>query len=229
MNFRPMNFRPMTLRPMTFSPMTFRALILLVFAGLLMSSPQARAETQSILALGDSLTAGLGLEPSQAFPARLEAALKAKGHDVTVINAGVSGDTVAQGAARLDWSLTDEVDAVIVELGANDALRGLDPAQAEAALGEILAKLSSRNLPVLVAGMRAPPNLGPDYAHAFEAMYTKLEGRPGVVVYPFFLDGVAADPKLNQEDGLHPTAEGVDVIVVRMLPAVERLLELTKK
>jgi acyl-CoA thioesterase-1 len=189
----------------------------------------ARAETQTILALGDSLTAGLGLQPSDAFPAKLEAALRLKGHDVTIINAGVSGDTAAQGAARLEWALTDEVDAVIVELGANDALRGLDPAQADAALQEIVGKVTAKTLPVLVAGMRAPPNMGPDYAAAFESMYAKLEGRPGVLLYPFFLDGVAAEASLNQEDGLHPTAQGVDVIVERMLPMVESLLTLSKK
>ena len=138
-------------------------------------------------------------------------------------------DRAAQGAARLDWSLTDDVDGVIVELGANDALRGLAPAQAEAALKQILDALAARKLPVLVAGMRAPPNLGPDYAAAFEGMYGRLAGQSGALLYPFFLDGVAADPKLNQADGLHPTAEGVDAIVARILPSVEALLALAKK
>jgi acyl-CoA thioesterase I len=190
---------------------------------LIWSSAVARAETTTILALGDSLTAGLGVEQSQAFPARLEAALRAKGHDVTIINAGVSGDTAAQGEARLDWALTDDVDAAIVELGANDALRGLPPAQAEAALTKIVDKLQKRNLPVLLAGMRAPPNLGAEYVKEFEGMYQRLAARPGVVFYPFFLDGVVADAKLNQGDGIHPTAAGVDVIVSRMLPYAEKL------
>jgi acyl-CoA thioesterase I len=188
------------------------------------SSIMARAETFTILALGDSLTAGLGLEQNQAFPAKLEAALRAKGRDVTIINAGVSGDTAAQGEQRLDWALTDDVDAAIVELGANDALRGLPPEQAEKALATILDKLAAKKLPVLLTGMLAPPNLGPDYAKAFEGMFQRLGSRPGVIFYPFFLDGVAANAKLNQSDGIHPTAEGVDVIVTRMLPYAEKLL-----
>jgi acyl-CoA thioesterase I len=191
---------------------------------LICSSIMARAETFTILALGDSLTAGLGLEQNQAFPAKLEAALKAKGKDVTIINAGVSGDTAAQGEQRLDWALTDDVDAAIVELGANDALRGLPPEEAEKALTIILDKLAAKKLPVLLTGMLAPPNLGPDYAKAFEGMYQRLAAKPGVIFYPFFLDGVAADASLNQSDGIHPTAKGVDVIVARMLPYAEKLL-----
>jgi acyl-CoA thioesterase I len=191
---------------------------------LICSSIVARAETFTILALGDSLTAGLGLEQSQAFPAKLEAALKARGKDVKIINAGVSGDTAAQGEQRLDWALTDDVDAAIIELGANDALRGLPPEQAEKAMTIILDKLAAKKLPVLLTGMLAPPNLGPDYAKAFEGMYQRLAQKPGVIFYPFFLDGVAANAKLNQSDGIHPTAEGVDVIVTRMLPYVEKLL-----
>jgi acyl-CoA thioesterase-1 len=196
---------------------------LVVFAGI------ARAEPITILAFGDSLTAGLGLDPSASFPARLEAALRDKGHDVTVRNAGVSGDTAAQGAARLDWALTDDVDAAIVELGANDALRGLPVLQAEAALGEILGKLKAKGLPVLLAGMRAPPNLGPDYADQFDGMYSRLAEAHGAAVYPFFLDGVAANPHLNQADGMHPNALGVEVIVQRILPAVETLLTAAKE
>lgn len=187
-----------------------------------------QAETKTILALGDSLTAGLGLDPAQAFPARLEVALRAKGHDVVVINAGVSGDTAAQGAARLDWSLTDDVDAVMVELGANDALRGLPPDQAAKALEEILVTLKQKSLPTLVLGMRAPPNLGPDYALAFEKMYPTLATAHGAALYPFFLEGVAADAKFNQADGMHPNAGGVDVIVARLLPDVEALLQRIK-
>lgn len=184
----------------------------------------ARAETLTLLALGDSLTAGLGLDPAQAFPARLEAALKAKGHDVTVINAGVSGDTASQGAQRLDWALTDDVDAVLVELGANDALRGLEPAQAEAALDSILSRLSAKKLPVLLLGMQAPPNLGEAYGKAFGGMYPRLAQKYGIPLYPFFLEGVAADASLNQADGMHPNPQGVDKIVARLLPDVEKLL-----
>ncbi len=187
-----------------------------------------RAETITLLALGDSLTAGLGLDPAQAFPAKLEAALKTKGHDVVVMNAGVSGDTAAQGAARLDWALTDDVDGVLVELGANDALRGLPPEQAEKALDEILAKLKQRNLPVLLLGMKAPPNLGPDYVMKFDAMFPNLAAKFGVSFYPFYLEGVAADAKLNQADGIHPNEAGVDEIVKRVLPSVEALLTQVK-
>ena len=195
------------------------ALVVLIAAG-----PAAAASTK-ILALGDSLTAGLGLQAPEAFPARLEAALRAKGHDVTVINAGVSGDTAADGAARLDWALAEPVNAVIVELGANDALRGLPVAQAEQALDQLLTALDQKKLPVLLAGMKAPPNMGAEYQQQFDGMYQRLAAKhPGTILYPFFLDGVAADPRLNQPDGMHPTAAGVDVIVARMLPSVEQLL-----
>jgi acyl-CoA thioesterase I len=183
------------------------------------------AETRTILALGDSLTAGLGLDPAQAFPAKLEAALRQKGHDVVVLNAGVSGDTALQGAARLDWALTDDVDAVLIELGANDALRGLPPEQAKQALDGVLSKLKQRNLPVLLLGMKAPPNLGPDYVAGFDAMFPDLAKQYDVPLYPFFLDGVAADARFNQADGMHPNAQGVDEIVRRMLPSVEALLK----
>ena len=177
-----------------------------------------------LMAYGDSLTAGYGLQPSDAFPVKLEAALRAKGHDVAVINGGVSGDTALDGLSRLDWAMSDDVDAVIVELGANDMLRGLPPGQAEQALDGILAKLAARKLPVLVAGMRAPPNLGPDYQAQFDGMYERLATKHGALLYPFFLDGVAADVSLNQADGLHPNPAGVDVIVARILPSVEQLL-----
>lgn len=194
------------------------ALVVLMAAG-------AAAAPKTILALGDSLTAGLGLGPTEAFPARLEAALKAKGHDVKVINAGVSGDTAADGAARLEWALAEPVDVVIVELGANDALRGLPVAQAEQALDQLLTVLDQRKLPVLLAGMKAPPNMGADYQQQFDGMYQRLAAKhPSVLLYPFFLDGVAADPKLNQGDGMHPNPAGVDVIVARILPSVEHLL-----
>jgi acyl-CoA thioesterase I len=188
-----------------------------------------RAESLTLLALGDSLTAGLGLEASQAFPAQLEKALKAAGHDVAVINAGVSGDTALQGAERLDWALTDDVDGVLVELGANDALRGLPVDQAEAALEQILGKLLAKKLPVLLLGMKAPPNLGPEYVQAFDGMYVRLAQKYKVALYPFFLEGVAADTALNQADGIHPTAEGVAIIVGRLRAVVEVSMGLQKQ
>ena len=185
---------------------------------------QALAGTTTILALGDSLTAGYGLDPGQSMPDRLQAALQAKGLDVTIINAGVSGDTAAQGAARLDWALTDDVKAAIVELGGNDALRGLDPAQAEAALREILQKLTDRKIPTLLLGMKAPPNLGADYVAKFDGMYPKLAAEFGAAFYPFYLDGVAAQPELNQADGIHPNVKGLAIIIAKILPDVESLV-----
>jgi len=189
-----------------------------------MVNPAAAREV-TLLALGDSLTAGYGLQPSDAFPVKLEAALRAKGHQVKVVNAGVSGDTALDGSSRIDWALSEEVDAVIVELGANDALRGLPPGQAEDALDKLLARLAEKRLPVLLAGMRAPPNLGPEYQAAFDGMYPRLAQKHGALLYPFFLDGVAAETKLNQADGMHPNPAGVDVIVSRILPSVEDLLK----
>ena len=182
------------------------------------------AGTTTILALGDSLTAGYGLDPGQSLADRLQEALRAKGHDVTIINAGVSGDTAAQGAARLDWALTDDVKAVIVELGANDALRGLDPAQADNALREIMGKLKQKKLPVLLLGMKAPPNLGADYQTKFDIIYPKLATDYDALLYPFYLDGVAAHPDLNQADGIHPNVKGLAIIVPKLLPIVEKLV-----
>jgi len=191
----------------------------------LLGAPAHAAErVLKIVALGDSLTAGLGLPAGAAFPARLEAALKAKGHAVTIVNAGVSGDTASGGLGRLDWSVPDDADAVILELGANDALRGVDPKTTKAALDAILGKLDARRVPVLLAGMAAPRNMGAYYVREFDAMYPALASTHRVVFYPFFLAGVATDPKLNQGDGLHPTAAGVDVIVARILPSVEALI-----
>jgi acyl-CoA thioesterase I len=178
----------------------------------------------TIVALGDSLTAGFGLAASDAFPAKLQQALAAKGIAVTISNAGVSGDTMSGGLARLDWSVPPDTDAVILELGANDALRGLDPAVTRRALDRILGAFAKRNIPVLLCGMLAPRNLGADYARAFDPMFPELAKTYDAVLYPFFLDGVAADPKLNQRDGLHPTAAGVDVIVAKILPKVEELI-----
>ena len=177
-----------------------------------------------IVALGDSLTAGYGLPVNDAFPTKLQAALKAKGIEATVANAGVSGDTASGAKERLDWSVPLGTEAVIVELGANDALRGLDPKLTEQALDKILTKLEARHILVLLAGMKAPPNMGADYAKAFNAVYPALAAKHPVIFYPFFLDGVAADPKLDQADGMHPNAAGVDVIVGRILPAVEQLV-----
>ena len=195
-----------------------------IFAGVSCTPVEAADRPLKIVALGDSLTAGLGLPADAAFPARLEAALKAKGYAVTIVNAGVSGDTTSGGLARLDWSVPEGTDAVILELGANDALRGIEPKLAKTALDTILNKLAARHIPVLLAGMAAPRNLGADYVREFDAVYPALASTHRVVFYPFFLDGVATDPKLNQGDGLHPTAAGVDVIVSRILPLVEELI-----
>jgi acyl-CoA thioesterase-1 len=198
-----------------------------VFALLAAGFPAAATAADApvkIVALGDSLTAGLGLPGNDAFPVKLEKALKAKGIAATVANAGVSGDTASGGLARVDWSILDGTEAVILELGANDALRGIDTALTRKALDAILTRLKERKIPVLLCGMRAPPNMGADYAKAFDAIFPALAEKHDVPLYPFFLDGVAADAKLNQGDGIHPTAEGVDVIVMRIMPKIEQLI-----
>jgi acyl-CoA thioesterase-1 len=177
-----------------------------------------------LVVLGDSLSAGYGLAANEAFPARLEARLKTQGYDIAVINAGVSGDTASAGLARLDWVVTDDMEAAIVELGANDALRGIDPAVTEKALDAIVARLTARGIAVMLAGMKAPPNMGEDYVKRFDAIYPAIARRHDVALYGFFLDGVAARPDLNQADGMHPTAEGVEVMVETMLPAVKSFL-----
>ena len=187
------------------------------------------ARTLRLVALGDSLTAGFGLPPGKAFPDRLEAALRGKGWDVKVINAGVSGDTAADGLARYDWAVPQDADALLIELGANDMLRGMKPDATKATLAAILDKARTAHLPTLLAGMRAAPNLGGEYAGEFSAIYSSLAKAYDVQLYPFFLDGVAGDPKLNQPDGLHPTAGGVEVIVQRILPSVEALLRQAKQ
>jgi acyl-CoA thioesterase-1 len=174
--------------------------------------------------VGFSLAAGLGRAPDDAFPAKLDKALKAKGVAATIVNAGVSGDTASGGLDRLDWSVPQGTDAVIVELGANDMLRGIDPNVTKAALEKILDRLAERHISVLLAGMQAAHNMGSDYAKAFDAIYPALASTHSLVFYPFFLDGVATDDKLNQIDGIHPTAAGVDVIVSRILPQVEALI-----
>jgi acyl-CoA thioesterase I len=183
------------------------------------------ARTLRLVALGDSLTAGFGLPPGKAFPDQLEAALRAKGWDVKVINAGVSGDTAADALARYDWSVPQDADALIVELGGNDMLRGKKPEATKATLAVILDKARAAHLPVLLAGMRAAPNLGGEYAAEFAPIYPALAKSYDDSLYPFFLDGVAGDPKLDQRDGLHPNAQGVEVIVQKILPSVEALLK----
>jgi acyl-CoA thioesterase-1 len=177
-----------------------------------------------MVVLGDSLSAGYGLPAGTAFPERLALALKAKGIDVAMTNAGVSGDTASGGLGRLDWSIPEETEAVILELGANDALRGLDPALTKNALDSTLAKLKERKIVVLLAGMLSPRNMGEEYARNFDAIYPALASKYGTVFYPFFLEGIAGDAKLNLPDGLHPTAAGVDVIVKNILPKVEELI-----
>jgi len=181
----------------------------------------AGAKPIKMVVLGDSLSAGFGLPAAAAFPARLQNALKINGIEVDMRNAGVSGDTSSGGRDRLDWSVPDGTAAVILELGANDALRGTDPKVTRSALSEILTRLKARGIAVLLCGMVAPPNYGSDYAARFNAIYPDLAKSFAVPLYPFFLEGVAADAKLNQADGMHPTAEGVDVIVKNILPTVE--------
>ena len=178
----------------------------------------AAAEPVKLVALGDSLTAGLGLERDDAFPARLERALKARGHDVEITNAGVSGDTTAGGLARVDWSVGADADGVIVELGANDALRGITPSETRANLDQLISRLLERNTAVLLAGMLAPRNLGASYAAEFDRIFSDLAGKHNVIFDPFFLEGVATDARLNQADGILPTAEGAGVLVERILP-----------
>ncbi len=191
----------------------------------LVGAASAAAAQTVIAVLGDSLAAGFGLPAAQAFPARLEAALRAGGADVRVINAGVSGDTSAGGRARVDWLLGDEPDIVIVELGSNDSLRGLDPAATLDNLDAIVARLKDRNVSVMIAGMLAPRNLGREYADEFDAIYPRLAEKHDVMLYPFFLDGVALDPALNQGDLIHPNQDGVEVIVQRLLPAARDLID----
>jgi acyl-CoA thioesterase-1 len=200
-------------------------LAVLALAALIPSAGAAEAETLRVLMLGDSLTAGYGLPARDALPTQLEAALRERGYDVTVLNAGVSGDTTTGGLARLDWALADDPDIVIVALGANDGLRGLDPEQVEANLDAIISRLKDEGLRVLLMGMYAPPNLGQDYVRRFNAMFPALAKRHEVPLYPFLLEGVALDPRLNQSDGIHPNAEGVAVMVRGMLPYVAAVID----
>ncbi|EBW2353316.1 arylesterase [Salmonella enterica subsp. enterica serovar Enteritidis] len=184
----------------------------------------ALAEPYQIVGFGDSLMAGYGLQPGESFPEKLQAALKAKGHDVTVANAGVSGDTSSGGLSRLDWSVPDGAKLVILELGANDMLRGIAPELTAQNLDAMITRLKARNIPILLAGMRAAPNLGPDYQSRFDAIYPDLAKRHGLPLIPFFLEGVTGDPKMVLEDGMHPNAQGVDRMVEEALPVVTPLL-----
>ena len=181
-----------------------------------------------IVALGDSLTAGFGLAANQAFPVKLTTALKAKGINVSIVNAGVSGDTATGGLERLDWAVPKDTDAVIVELGANDMLRGIPPEVTRKAIDTIVRKLREQKIAVLVAGMLASPNMGPEYGNAFRKIFSDTAEKYGALYYPFFLHGIAGDPALNQPDGIHPTAAGVDVIVKNILPSVEQLIAAVK-
>jgi acyl-CoA thioesterase-1 len=204
----------------------FMHIAVLMLALMTVANP-AWAETTKpikLVVLGDSLSAGLGLPAQDAFPAKLQKALQAKGIAVDMINAGVSGDTSSGGRDRLDWSVPDGTEGVIVELGANDAMRGIDPDLTRAALTDIVGRLKARKIAVMLCGMLAPPNFGADYGARFNSIYPDLAKQFDLPLYPFFLDGVAADAKLNQADGIHPTAEGVDIVVNNMLPTVEAFL-----
>ena len=205
-----------------------RGTLLALLAGLCalgatLAAPVA-AESVRIVAFGDSLMAGPGLETRDAFPIKLEAALKAKGYDVEVANAGVSGDTATVGLSRLDWSIPAGTHAVILELGANDALRGISPTVTRMAIDAMIRRLKERKIEVLLAGMRAPRNLGDDYGAAFDRIYPDLAKAHGLILYPYFLEGITVDSRLIQPDGMHPTAAGIDVIVERILPSVETLI-----
>lgn len=180
---------------------------------------------KTLVAFGDSLTAGFGLAPGEGFPEQLNKVLSEKGNAIKVVNAGVSGDTTSGGLARLDWSLGENADAVILELGANDALRGIPPEVSRVNLEKMIVRLKEKNIKVLLAGMLAPPNMGQAYADGFNPIYADLAKKHGIALYPFFLDGVAAEPSLNLEDGIHPTAEGIGIIVQKIMPSVEALLK----
>jgi acyl-CoA thioesterase-1 len=207
-------------------PAQWLALIVTSLPLFVAAAPAAQAEPTApvIVTLGDSLTAGLGLPQSEAFPAQLQAALKARGRDVTVVDAGVSGDTAKAAAQRLDWALPDDADAVIVELGGNDALQGIPPEGTKAAIEKIIVSVKARGLPILLAGQEAPRNMGKEYVEEFSALFRDLAARYDVIFYPFFLEGVALNQDLMQPDGLHPNAKGVSRIVENILPKVEELL-----
>jgi acyl-CoA thioesterase-1 len=202
--------------------------IIVAFFVALISAP-AGAQPIKIVAFGDSLLAGFGLRANESFPAQLETALKKRGHDVQIANAGVSGDTTTGGLGRLDWSIQDGTEAVILVLGANDMLRGMEPELARKNLDAMIKRLKERKIEVLIGGMRAAPNLGADYAAKFDSIYAALAKEHDVLIYPFFLDGVAGERELNLNDGIHPTPKGVNLIVERILPVVESLIERVKK
>lgn len=205
--------------------MRLKATAPIVFAALALSGASASAETPlEIVVLGDSLVAGYELAPGEDYPTKLEAALKKAGYDVAISNAGVSGDTTSGGLTRLDWSVPDSANAVILELGANDALRGLSPDQAAENLSTIVERLQDREIPVLLMGMMAPPNMGADYAADFNAIYPELASEYGLELYPFFLDGVATHAEYQLADGMHPNAAGVEVMVENTLPSVEAFI-----
>lgn len=207
--------------------MAFKRLLVALVAPVLFHigvSASASAEPIQIVAFGDSLMAGYQLDAGQSFPEKLEVALREKGHDVVIANASVSGDTTSGGLSRLDWSVPDDTDLVILELGANDMLRGIAPELTEKNLVAMIERLRERDIGVMLAGMLAAPNLGQDYADRFNAIYPKLAEAYGLPVYPFFLDGVAAQAALLLDDGMHPNPDGVDVIVQRFLPAIEPVL-----
>jgi acyl-CoA thioesterase I len=203
--------------------LALRLLAVACLAVVTLSAP-AKAEPYRIVGFGDSLMAGLGLNPGESFPEKLEKALRAKGHDVVIANAGVSGDTSSGGLSRLDWSIPDGTQLVILELGANDMLRGVAPEITEKNLDAMIARLKEKRVTVLLAGMRAAPNLGADYQAAFDAIFPRLAEKHGVALYPFFLDGIAADPAYLLEDRMHPNASGVDRMVERVLPEVEKII-----
>lgn len=203
------------------SPIRF---VILACLAILVTGANAGAEPYKIVGLGDSLMAGYGLDAGQGFPEKLEKALRERGHDVVIANAGVSGDTTSGGLSRLDWSVPDGTQLVILELGANDMLRGISPDITEKNLDAMISRLKERGIAVLLAGMRAAPNLGPDFQAAFDSIYPRLAERNGVALYPFFVDGVAGDPALLLPDGMHPNASGVDRMVQNMLPEVEKML-----
>lgn len=216
-------FRIKTLRTRIFFASTA---FLTVFALSAISAVSSASEVLKLLAFGDSLTAGYGLAQDEGFTSQLEAALRKEGYEVQVINAGVSGDTSAGGAARIDWALTDEPGVIIVELGANDGLRGVEPSSTRENLTTILDKSLASGATVILAGMLAPPNLGREFGEEFNAIFPELAAeRPEVLFYPFFLDGVAADPALNLADGIHPNAKGIAIIVERMLPVVQEAMK----
>ncbi|MTI18279.1 arylesterase [Rhodobacteraceae bacterium RKSG542] len=202
----------------------FRFLLVLTIMVLMQGRAAFAQDTITIAAFGDSLSAGYMLPAEESFPAQLEKALKGNGHNVQVVNAAVSGDTTSGGLSRLDWSINDDVDMVILELGANDALRGVDPQITRDNLAKMVERFKERGITVLLAGMMAPRNWGDEYAASFDSIYPDLANQYSIALYPFFLEGVATDPKLNMADGLHPTGEGVGVIVGNILPSIEKTL-----